>query len=273
MLRTRFAVATALALTVAACSSTDTAGNGTTLDNAAVNADVASAAADGFGEDVDMIVGMDGTTGNLTAALMGPGQGRNGFRPGLTGCTFTGGSFTCPAITRDSLTVTRTITLLDSTGAAQSAYDSLTTASIHIVADLAGSPTHGNWSATVSRHRDLTITGLAGAETSRTVNGNGHETVTRSHVTHNDSTRTYDITGSSTVTNVVMPVSATTGGNGYPISGSITRVMTVTLTSGPNSGRTVTKTVTLTFNGSSSVTATIDGTSFSFDLPNHSAGH
>ncbi len=37
--------------------------------------------------------------------------------------------------------------------------------------------TRGNWTATVDRSRDLTITGLAGTETTRTVNGTGTESV------------------------------------------------------------------------------------------------
>ncbi|HEY4320587.1 MAG TPA: hypothetical protein VGM77_05345 [Gemmatimonadales bacterium] len=276
MRRNFLALAGGLALLASACSNTPTDSTADSLDNATITADAATVAADGFGEDVDMITGMDGSVGNLVADDMGSDfKGRNGYRPGLTGCSFADGMFTCPAVTRNGLTVTRTITLLDSTGTAQATYDSLTTASIHVVADLSGSPTHGGWTATVSRHRDFTVTGLLGSETTRTVNGTGNETVSRSHVNRNDSTRSYDITGNSTITDVVMPVSATTGGNGYPVSGSITRIMTITLTSGPHSGRTVTRTVTITFNGSASASASVDGSTFTIDLPDHTAapGH
>ena len=79
-----------------------------------ITADIASAAADGIAEDVDVMNGMDGTHRHISAhaSLMGPGD----WRPGLTGCTFVGGSFNCPDTIRNGLTVTRTITLLDAAG-------------------------------------------------------------------------------------------------------------------------------------------------------------
>ena len=271
MHHTRLLVAGLLVLG-AACSS-DTTTTGTSNDDATITADVASVAADGFAEDVDMIGGMDGSTGNVLAStsgsyIMNPPGGRG---PSLTGCSFAGGSFTCPPVTRNGLTVTRVITLFDADGVPQSAYDSLTTASIHVVADIAGDVTHGPWSATVVRHRDFTITGLAGTETTRTANGTGNESVTKSRVTKNDSTRSYDITGSSVITDVVFPVRASDGGNGWPVSGTITRNLSITLTSGPHAGRTTTRTVTITFNGGSSATGTVDGTQFTMDLAAHTA--
>ncbi len=254
----------------AACSSDNTTTGSNTSDDAAITSDVASAAADGFAEDVDMMGGMDGGIGNALSGsdnLVSPG----GNRPSLTGCSFAGGSFTCPPVTKNGLTVTRTITLFDATGATQSEYDSLTTASIHVVADLAGDVTRGPWAATVARHRDFTITGLAGTETTRTANGTGNETVSKSRVTQNDSTRSYDITGSSLIHDVVFPVRASDGDNGWPLSGTITRNLTITLTSGPHAGRTTTRTVVITFNGDSAPTGTVDGTSFTMNLAAHTA--
>lgn len=246
----------------AACSSSDMTSS--TADELVITADVATAAADGMAEDVDVMTGMDGSIGNSTF-LVGPGD----FRPGLTGCTFAGGTFTCPATTHNGLTVTRTVTLLDASGAAQSAYDALLTASIHVVANVAGDATHGPWSASVSRHRDFTITGLAGTETTRTVNGTGNETVTHSRDTTNP--RAYDLTCSSGVTNVVLPVHTADGGNGWPLSGTITRTCTVSITAGPHAGETRTRTVTITFNGTSTATATVNGTTFTIDLSGHTA--
>lgn len=275
MLRTRLLVA-GLFVAAAACSSSDT-NVGTAADEATITADVASVAADGAAEDVDVFTGMDGGIGNISAAMAGGNSstayffGPGGFRPGLTGCTFAGGAFTCPAVNKNGLAVTRTITLLDAAGATESAYDSLLTASIHVVADVSGDRTHGPWTGTVARHRDFTISGLAGTETSRTVNGTGSETVSSSRVTHNDSTRSYSLTGSSTVTNVVLPVRSSDGGNGWPTSGTITRTFTVTVTSGPNTGKTTTRSVTITFNGTSSVTGSVGGTPFTIDLGGHTA--
>jgi hypothetical protein len=256
----------------AACSSSDPASSTTTASDLTVTSDVAAAAADGFGEDVDVMTGMDGNVGNLSASVsgaffMGPG----GWRPGLSGCTFAGGTFTCPDTLKNGLNVSRTVTLKDAAGNTEAAYDSLLTASINIIADISGSRTHGAWTATVARHRNFTITGLAGVETTRTVNGTGSETVSDSRVTKNDSTRSYSLVGSSTITNVVMPVRATDGGNGFPISGTITRTYTITMTSGPNTGKTETRTFTLTFDGTSTPTATVNGQQFTIDCVNHTA--
>ena len=269
MLRTRLMVA-GMFVVAAACNSSDTTGS--TGTDPVVTADVAAAAADGFAEDVDVMTGMDGSVGNVGfnvsgAFLSGPGD----WRPGLTGCHLSGGVFTCPDTLRNGLDVSRVITFKDASGATQAAYDALLTASINIVAEISGSRTHGPWTATVARHRDITFSGLAGTETSRTVNGTGSESVSDSRVARNDSTRTYTVVGSSIITNVVLPVRANDGGNGFPTSGTITRTLTVTFTSGPRAGQTFTKTMTITFNGTSSVTGSIDGSTFTIDLSAHTA--
>ncbi len=273
MLRTRLYVA-GLFVAAAACSSADTTSSSIASD-ATITADVAAAAADGAAEDVDVFTGMDGSVSSSFASGFSgqaffatpPGD----WRPGLTGCTFASGSFTCPSTNHNGLAVVRAITFLDSGGATESAFDALLTASIHVVADVSGDRTHGAWTATVARHRDFTISGLAGTETSRTVNGTGSETVSSSRVTASSETRSYTLTGSGTATNVVMPVRSADGGNGWPTSGTITRTFTVTVTSGPNTGKTTTRTVTITFNGTSTPTGSVNGTPFTIDLTGHTA--
>ena len=269
MVRARL-FAAGVVLAAAACSS-DTSTPPATND-LVVTSDVAMAAADGVAEDVDVMTGMNGNIGNLSMGAGGSyANGMGSWRPGLSGCTFAAGSFTCPDTLRNGLNVTRVVTLLDASGATQSAYDSLLTASIHIVADISGDRTHGPWSATVARHRDITVTGLAGTETSRTVNGTGNETVSQSRVTASGGTRSYTMTGASTITNVVMPVRSADGGNGWPVSGTITRTMTITLTSGPNAGKTETRTMTVTFDGTSTPSGSIDGHTFTINCANHTA--
>jgi hypothetical protein len=267
MLRTRFMVAGLVVIAAACSSSDDTTG---TTDDVTITSDVAVAAADGVAEDVDLMAGMDGLTGNAVANVsgayfVGPGD----WRPHLTGCTFANGSFTCPSTTRGGLGITRVITFLDAGGGDQTAYDPLLTASIHVVADVTGERTHGPWSATIDRHRDFTITGLADVETTRTVNGTGNETVSNSRDTRNP--RAYDMTCSSVVTDVVLPVRAADGTNGWPISGTVTRTCTINVTAGGNAGKTTTRTITITFNGTSSVTAVSNGVTFTIDLSAHTA--
>ena len=269
MLRTRLLVAGLFV--AAACSSSDTVG--TTGNDALITADVATAAADGAAEDVDVMTTMDGSlSASLRTDNFGPAYfaGAPGdFRPGLIGCTFSVGSFSCPSTNHKGLAVVRVVTLFTAGGTTQSAFDPLLTASIHIVADISGDRTHGPWSATVTRHRDITVSGLAGTETTRIVNGTGSENVTNSRATTNP--RAYNIVGSSVVTNVVLPVRTSDGGNDWPLSGTITRTFTVTVTAGGNAGQVTTRTVIITFNGTSSVTGTVNGTPFTIDLSGHTA--
>lgn len=265
MLRTRV-LAAGLLCFAAACSSSPT---GSTSLDAAASLDAAIISADGTAEDVDVMTGMDGGVGNLTgspllsfgASILNPPTGR----PGFTGCSFASGAMRCPAENRAGLTVNRVVTLFDAQGAVQTAYDEQTTASIHIVASVSGDISHGPWTATVSRSRDFTITGLAGTETSRTVNGSGTEDVSRSRLTEGGETRSYTVAGTFTVSNVVYPV-RTPGVDPWPTSGTITRTMVMTRTSGPNTGGAVTRTVVITFNGTSTPDATVNGVAFTLDL-------
>lgn len=269
MSRTRVMAATLLVF-AAACSSSPTESS---TPNAAVSLDAATLAADGVAEDVDVMVGMDGGVGYLStsplaagASLWSPPE----RRPGFTGCNFASGRFGCPPENRNGLTVNRTVTLLDAQGATQTAYDELTTASIHIVASVQGDITRGPWTATIDRSRDFTITGLAGTETSRTVNGTGTEDISRSRLTQGGETRSYTVEGTSTLVNVVIPVRAP-GVDPWPLSGTITRVLTMTRTSGPNAGEPVTRTVVITFDGTATPDATVNGEPFELDLSNRRA--
>jgi hypothetical protein len=121
-----------------------------------------------------------------------------------------------------------------------------------------------NWSATVDRHRNLTATGLTGMETERTWNGTGNGTVARSKHTDGGETRTYNITYTTGFNAVIVPVPHTA--DSWPISGSITRQMTIKIEGGPRDGQTVDRTVTVTFNGTQFVPITINGKTFTFDL-------
>jgi len=256
-------------LFAAACSGNPT--TTTPLLDALITSDVATMSADATTEDVDVMAAMDGDIGVLVSAplfegmfLTPPGGPRMG------GCTFAAGQFACPPLTRNGLTVTRTVVFMDGGGATQSAYDAALTASIHVTASVTGDVTRGPWSATVTRNRDFTITGLAGTETTRTVNGTGSESLSRSRVTEGNETRSYTLAGTSVVANVVVPVRAE-GVDPWPLSGTITRTYTVTRTSGPNAGQTMTRTVVVTFNGTATPTATVNGTSFTLDLAHRTA--
>jgi hypothetical protein len=260
-----------LVLFAAACSSSAT--TSTPAADALITADVATMSADATTEDVDVMAAMDGDIGVLVSSPLMDGMFLTPPNlPRLGGCSFANGHFTCPPTTHNGLTITRTVTYYAAGSATQTAYDPLLTASIHIVASVTGDVTHGPWSATVSRNRDFIISGLAGTETSRTVNGTGSESISRSRVTASNETRSYDLTGTSRVDGVVVPVRGD-GTDPWPTAGTITRTYTVTRTSGTNAGQTVTRTVVVTFNGTSTPTATVNGEPFTLDLAHRTAMH
>ncbi len=172
---------------------------------------------------------------------------------------------------------TRTATFFDAAGDPQEVHDPLTTASIHLVIESSHEFSRDSWSATGTRSRDLWITGLLGEETTRTVNGTGRGDVSRSKHTDADGTRTYDMSSTSVIEDVVHPVPRTD--DAWPLSGTITRDVTITVVGGPDGDVTRSRTVVITFNGTNLVTmtvygeSTVDGESFELDLSTRSGRH
>jgi hypothetical protein len=265
---TRTRLLTLALLATVACSD-DPTGPGAGTDLAF---DVATVAADATAEDVDIMAGMDGEIGFLT----GTASISDGIpnRPGVAGCNFVGGRFMCPRGQHAELSVDREVTFLDAGGTAQAAYDALTTASIEIDVTIMGEIDRGPWDATIERSRELTITGLEGTETTRLVNGSGTESVTGSRHVGNgngnsgqgngNTPRSYTLEGTTEIEDVVVPVRGE-GVAPWPLSGTVTRVFTITPT-GTNGGDPVTKTIVVTFNGTANVTATLDGEEFTLNL-------
>lgn len=230
--RTLGVLATAL---FAACDS----GTGLTAADAALNADLATVTADAAATDVEL--------------MRGPGGGPFGL-----GLLARAGHFECDRENRAGLDVIRTCTFKDAAGNTQAAYDSLTTASVIVHAEISGALTRDRWSATVSRVRDLTVTGLAGRETSMTWNGTGSATTTRARVV-DSTTRTYEMTATGTISNVVIPVPRTA--TAWPTSGTVTKRVVAT-----RNGKTVERNVSITFNGTQFAVVTVNGETFEFDL-------
>jgi hypothetical protein len=159
---------------------------------------------------------------------------------------------------------TRSVTFYDADGNVQSAYDSLTTASIHFTLDVSRQVTRDTWSASVARSRDMTVSGLEGHETTRTFNGSGTETVSRSRTASDGTESSYDMAGTFTYEDVIVPVPGSE--SPWPLSGTITRHMTVNVVNGPNGDRTRDVTVVVTFDGTSTATATVNGRTIQIDL-------
>lgn len=251
---TRFR-AIALLVAGAACSSEPAGLELTPVADLAISRDIATQSADAVGEDVE---------------LMGGPVGQFGFGFAAGASAEDDAPFRCGTHTRATLRIVRTCTFKDAAGATQTGYDPVTTASAAIHAEVTGQIIRDNWSAEVERVRNLTVTGLAGAETSRTWNGTGTSRSTRSRHSEDRETRTFDASCSSTQTNVVVNLPRTE--NRWPASGTITRSCTITITGGPNDGKTVTRNVTITFNGTQLVPIQVNGKTFVLDLKTRRVG-
>ena len=183
------------------------------------------------------------------------------------------------AVERQSSRVrTVTITFYDAEGNEQEAYDKVTTASVHKVSEISGERSRANssgtqsWSSTTSRTRDRTITGLEGDETTRTANGTGSSTVSKSRHSDVNGDRSYEMTSTSITTDVVHTVPRKE--NPYPLSGTITRDVTVVrIVNGHDSAETRTRHVVITFDGTQFAHITVNGESFEVDLSARDGRH
>lgn len=266
----RLRLAAAGLLLLAACSDSPT--DPTLSASAQLNLDVANVAADAVVQDVDVMAGMSGEVGFLGAALVDGSAGiflpPNG--PGnMNGCGFGGGRYTCPPNSANGLTITREVAFFDAAGATQATYNAQTTARIEIEASVSGDVTRGPWSATTLRERSLIITGLEGTETQRTVNGTGEEDINRSRFAGNSPAREYDLDGTVTWADIVIPVRAP-GVAPWPLSGTSTRIYTVIRRNGDEI-ETINRTVIITFNGTATPPATVNGEPFTINLAQRTA--
>jgi hypothetical protein len=159
---------------------------------------------------------------------------------------------------------TRSVTFFDADGNEQDGYDALTTASIHFVSEVSGEVSRDTWSASLDRTRDMTISGLAGEETERIWNGSGSEEVSRSRHLDDGGTRSYDLSGTFSYADVVVP--APGSDTRFPTSGTITRSMNVTIVNGPDGDGSKTVNVTITFDGDDTATLVINGEEMEIDL-------
>ncbi len=240
-----------VAVLLAACNTEGTGPELTPLQSLILNRDVALVAADAVGQDIEIMGGPGGSFGF-------------GFAPSSAGSDEPNHPFRCGTNEREHLTIIRTCIFKDASGATQPGYDATTTASVAVHAEIEGEIVRDNWSASVKRVRDFVVSGLAGTETTRTWNGTGSGTSTRSRHRDNNETRQYDVTATGTVTNVVVPVPRTD--NGWPLSGTIAKQITVKITGGPHDGATRTRNVLITFNGTQFVPIKVNENTFTFDL-------
>lgn len=229
---------------LAAVAGCDDTGTLPEVETVRLNADVAEVVADAALEDLAV----------MNDLVLGPAMGPRGGPFGMPGGL---GS-------RAGLEKDRTVTFFDTDGAEQEAFDALTTASVRIVTTVEGEIERDAFSASVERRRDLTVTGLAGEETERTWNGTGSSEVSRTRVTDDAGTRSYDMESSAEIEDVVRAVDRVA--QPWPLSGSITRHVEVVVVNGPNGDVSFERTTVLTFNGTQFATLEVDGESYEVDL-------
>lgn len=179
------------------------------------------------------------------------------------GCTGALGVFICVNTVGD-LDGEAELTFRDAGGTQQDNFDAATTATAAIEIDTDGSVIRNGFEFDFSAERDFVITGMAGAETSRTWAGTG--TVTATNSAH-DTDRTYAYTSTTTYANVVVPASG--DDPRWPISGTATTAMDLEVTGGPDDGKDATITAVVTFNGTANVPLKIGTTTYSLNLETH----
>lgn len=213
----------------------------------------------GFGEDF------------LGGAFGGGRPFEHGERGGTelsSACTFSSGTgvVTCAAITRDGITVNRTIVFKTAGGTVQAARDSTTNAiTTHIAAT--GTKIRRDSSVTTVNHTsDRTVTGLASTATQRTVNGTSAGTET---TTGTDSAGTFSASRviGDTTSAIVIPI--TSGRPTYPTAGTVIRSMKVTLAYTGKSPTTSSRREVVTYDGTATAKLVIteNGTTKNCTIP------
>jgi hypothetical protein len=239
-----------------------------------LNADVAAAVADGVGDDVETMRDLNfGLRTGFLFLPMGMLQPRN--------CPWNSASgwHECEPREHGPFTIERRYAFFDAGGATQEVFDAILTASIQVQRSVDGSIERetegGSISGEAHHERDLTVSGLAGAETQRTWNGTGQSEISRTRVNDNRGSRTYELSVDVEVDDVVVPHPRNDDQDPWPLSGTITKHVEGSVTVNGET-RTFERTVVITFDGTQFVNAVVNGSggrgSFVIDLANRRLG-
>lgn len=233
------------------------------------------------------VVAADGTLEDLRM-MHGPGLGLPGIvfppLPNETDCATHDGRFYCHPMEKDGLTFTRTITYFDVDGnpivdgEGNPVYDESLTDAIQYQISVVGDVSREWWSASINRQRNLTVTGLLNDNDDAADNddgvvtwaGSGSGDVEHSRHTDGGELRVYRMVSTSTIDNVVVPYPRTE--NGWPLSGTITRSVTITRSLPSGETETVERDVTVTFTGDQYASVTVGDDTFTVDLSERAFG-
>lgn len=189
-------------------------------------------------------------------------------------CTYNSSTqfFVCPIVSKNSHQYTVSYQLFDSLGTVQSAYNSVSTDSIHFVvfdtAAVAYTWNYNSYADTVSIHRNATLSNLKGnPDTVHVWNGTGAGAGLS--IRQGQITRIYQLTSSDTTTDLTFRQPRLL--NPYPLSGTIVRNYTIVRTrEGSDTTHLIaSRRVVVTFNGTVNVPMTVGGTLFMLNLDTH----
>ena len=173
-------------------------------------------------------------------------------------CPQDGFTYVC---THDGLGRTRTIeiTFFDGSGPME-AYDESDTESIHFLSTAEGSVDLDRFSGSMSRTRDLTVSGLSGEETTRTWNGTTEGTSSRVHAFGDFAGEEITTTSSSTIEDLTLPLPEDETAP-WPLGGVITTEMS--RSGGPRAGEYL---IVITFDGTQFASVLVNGEEMTVDL-------
>jgi hypothetical protein len=230
---------------------------------AEVNQDIAPSIGDGVAADVEALTTSQDDQIPFLGAQGAPGGSAHGS------CDYSAAhGFSCQASTVGTVTTTGAYRLFDAQSVEQAQYDDATTATVVFHYRASGSITKKKWSAEFSRQRDDTLSGLVGAETERTWNGVGADTVTTTH-TPGPITRTFSLASVDTVSGVVFRLPRAS--HPYPVSGTVVRSVVVTKVKDGKKDLSSTShsRVVVTFDGNQAVPMTVGALACTLDLSTH----
>ena len=161
-------------------------------------------------------------------------------------------SFVCTAISEIGVTVNQSFTLLSGSGAKKSSFDQASTAAVRANTTIAGTLVESGTSLTIDGQQELTLSGLLTGP--HTLNGSSSLKL-KGTISNGTTSLPLDVTVATTITNLVLPANTTIGADVWPKSGTIV-VETSGTVSGFPSG---TNRLTMTFDGTSTVSLTITG--------------
>jgi hypothetical protein len=196
--------------------------------------------------------------------LFGSGFGRGPFGDLRdSGCAFssTDSRVTCPAFTRRGLTISRSFSYLDASGAVQQQFNETTTNTVNAQTTVSGTRVHhdGRDTSTVNSKSDITVAGLASGSTQRTVNGTTSGTESTVGKKRDGVHFTALRTAGDTVTGVIIPIQ--NGMPTFPTAGTIVRSMQATVTLEGQTPTTSSRREVITFDGTNTakISVTQDG--------------